>query len=134
MFSGGSFKGSNVDAGFITAENWIKTPALQVNGIQVLTPTETDNFQSISVTYSDESTDTLTARAHSKVCNINSQQQLLTCQVDLSSLSKAITQIIIPSGLDFTGKRTNTACATVAEINGTDLLLGMVHIYVEATS
>ena len=36
LFSGGSFKGSNVDAGFITAEKWIKTPALQVNGTQVL--------------------------------------------------------------------------------------------------
>ena len=65
------------------------------------------------------------------MCNINSQQQLLTCQVDLSSLTKAIKQMIIPTGLDFTGKRTNTTCATAALIDETDLLLGMVHIYVE---
>ena len=99
LFSGGSFKGSNVEAGFITAENWIKTPALQVNGTQVLTQTVSDSNQSISVIYSDGGTGTLTAQVHSKVSNINNEQHVLTCQLPISNLTYSIKELIIPTGL-----------------------------------
>ena len=132
LFSGGSFKGSNVDAGFITAENWIKTPALQVNGTQVLTPIKVEEKQSIAVTYSDGSTGTISNSVISETTNLNSQQHVLTCQTSLGSLSKPIKQLIIPTGLDFTGKNAKALYATVAVIDGSDLLLGMVYIYVES--
>ena len=65
------------------------------------------------------------------MCNINDEQHVLTCQTTLKSLSKAIKQMIIPTGLDFTGKQTVSHSVTAAMINGTDMLMGMVHIYVE---
>ena len=78
LFSGGSFKGSNVDAGFITAENWIKTLALEVAGTQVLTPTKVEDNQSIAVTYSDGNTATISNTVISETTNFNSQQHVLT--------------------------------------------------------
>ena len=131
LFSGGSFKGSNVDAGFITAENRIKTPALTLAGTQVLTPTTVEEKQSIKATYSDGSTGTLLNTVISENTNFNSQQHMLTCQTQIASTSKSFKQLIIPTGLDFSGRKTQATSATVAEINGTDLLLGMVYIYVE---
>ena len=123
--------------GFIQAADFIATssfvtPSLMLGSTIVLTPTVTDSNQSIAVTYSDDSTGTLTGQVHSVVCNINDAQHVLTCQTTLSSLSKSIKQMVIPTGLDFSkSAKTKSHNATAALINGTDLLLGMVHIYVE---
>ena len=55
----------------------------------------------------------------------------LSCQLELKPLTKAIKQMIIPTGLDFTGKNNVSHNTTAALINNTDLLLGLVHIYVQ---
>ena len=93
---------SGVTTTNLTATGSITTPALTLGETPVLTQTVSDSNQSISVTYNDGSTGTLTAQVHSKVSNINNEQHVLTCQLGLSSLSKAIKQLIIPTGLDFT--------------------------------
>ena len=49
----------------------VMTPLITLGETIVLTPTETDNFQSIAVTYSDGATGTLTVAVHSKMCNFN---------------------------------------------------------------
>ena len=123
---------SGVSTTSLTATGSITTPALTLGETPVLTQTVSDSNQSIAVTYSDGSEGTLTAPVHSKVCNINNEQHLLTCQVAFYTLSKALKQVIIPTGLDFTGRQTETHNTTAALINNTDLLLGMVHIYVES--
>ena len=120
-----------IQAADFIATSSVKTPTLTLAGTPVLTQTDSDSNQSISVTYSDDSTGTVTGQVHSKVCNINNEQHAFTCQVSLSSLTKAIKQVIIPTGLDFTGKQTDSTNTSVARVNGTGLLLGMVHIYVE---
>ena len=56
---------------------------------------------------------------------------MLTCRLTLSSLSKAIKEMIIPIQFNFTGRQSKTTGATVAVINNSDLLLGLVYIYVE---
>ena len=124
---------SGVSTTSLTATSSVTTPALTLGETPVLTPTMINENQTIAVTYSDGSTGTLTAQVHSKVCNINAEQHLLTCQFELKSLSKALKQVIIPTGLDFTGRQTDSHNTTAALINKTDLLLGLVHIYVESS-
>ena len=120
-------------ADFIATSSFV-TPSLMLGVTKVLTPTVSDNNQNIAVTYSDGDTGTLTTQVHSKVCNINKEQHVLTCQLGLSSLSKAIKQLIIPTGLDFShSENTKSYNTTVALINNTDMLLGMIHIYVESS-
>ena len=115
----------------ITTKNLTVTGGITLAGTQILTQTDADLLRPLTVIFSDGSEGTLTATVHSKVCNINDEQHLLTCQLDLKGLTKSIKEMIIPTGLDFTGRQTKSTSATVAEINGTDLLLGLVHIYVE---
>ena len=110
---------------------YIDTPELRLHGILVLYPEGLNIQEKVAVIYSDGSTGTPETTVTSKVSNINSEQHVLTCQTTLKSLSKAIKQVIIPTGLDFTGRHTESHNTTAALINGTDLLLGMVHIYVE---
>ena len=116
----------------LTATESIKAPALTLGETIVLTQTVSDNNQSIAVTYRERDEETLTAQVHSKVCNFNNEQHVLTCQTSLSSLSKAIKQMIIPTGLDFTGRSTVSTNTTAALINNTGLLLGFVRIYMES--
>ena len=71
-----------------------------MRGVQVLTPTDPDLIRPLTITYSDGSEGTLTATVHTKECHINAEQHLLTCQLELKSVSKAMTEIIIPTGLD----------------------------------
>ena len=55
----------------VEAKVEVMTPLITLGETIVLTPTETDNFQSIAVTYSDGATGTLTVAVHSKMCNFN---------------------------------------------------------------
>ena len=55
----------------------------------------------------------------------------LSCQLELKPLTKAIKQMVIPTGLDFTGKNNVFHNTTVALIDGLEYLLGIVHIYVQ---
>ena len=121
---------SGVSTTNLSATGSITTPALTLGETPVLTQTVSDSNQYIAITYGERDEEVLTAQVHSKVCNINSVQHVLTCQLELKSLSKAIKQMIIPTGLDFSD-RTNTKSynTTVAMINETDLLLGLVHIF-----
>ena len=115
--------------GKITTKNITVTQGLFIDDIFVLSQNAENVNKNIAVTYSDGSEDTLAAEVRSRVCNINAEQHVLTCRLTLSSLSKAIKEMIIPIQFNFTGRQSKTTGATVAEINGTDLL--MVHIYVE---
>ena len=124
---------SGVTTTSLTATSSVTTPAITLGETPVLTQTVSDSNQNILVAYTDDDTGTLTAQVHSVVSNINIQQHVLTCQLGLSSLSKAIKQDIIPTGLDYShNEKIKSHNATAALINGTDLLLGMVHIYVES--
>ena len=121
----------DIETPTLTATEKINTPTLTVNGTPVLTQTVSDSNQYIAITYGERDEETLSVLVHSKVCNFNNEMHMLTCQTTLTSLTKAIKQVIIPTGLDFTGRQTVSHNTTAALINGTDLLLGMVHIYVE---
>ena len=107
-------------ADFIATSSFV-TPSLTLGVTRVLTPTVSDSNQSILVTYSDDEIGEISAQVHGKVCNINDIQHILSCQTTLKSLSKAIKHVIIPTGLDFTGRQTDSTNATAATINGTDL-------------
>ena len=100
-------------------------------GTEVLTPTRVEENQSIAVTYSDGSEGTLSNTVITEITNFNSQQHMLTCQTQITSTTKSFKQLIIPTGLDFTGRQTDSHNATAALVNGTKLILGLVHIYVE---
>ena len=102
--------------GDITSKNITVTQGLIVDNTFVLAQREADNNKNIAITYSDGSEGTLTALVHSKVCNLNSLQHVLTCQTSLSSLSKAIKQVVIPTGLDFTGRQTESHNETAAQL------------------
>ena len=122
----------DIESPTVTATEKITTPTLTLGETPVLTPTALEKDQYIAVTYGERDEETLTAKVYTKECSINADQHLLTCQTALGSLTKPIKQMIIPTGLDFTGKsNTDSSYATVAEINGTDMLLGMARIYVE---
>ena len=116
----------------IEARVEVMTPLITLGETIVLVPTILRENQYIAVTYGERDEEVLSAEVYSKVCNLNAEQHVLTCQTSLGSLTKAIKQMIIPTGLDFSERNnTDSTHATVAEINGTDLLLGMVHVYVE---
>ena len=104
---GGSEMPDNPEVETLTATECITTPALTLGETQVLKQIDADNNQKIVVIYSDDSKATVATTVHSKVCNINDVMHVLSCQLELSSLSKAIKQIIIPTGQDFTGRQTN---------------------------
>ena len=131
---GGSEMPDNPEVETLTATEGITTASLTLAGTEVLKQTDADNNQSIAVTYSDDTQDSLTTQVHSKVCNINAEQHMLTCQFSLSSLAQPIKQMIIPTGLDFTGRQTVSTNTTVALINANVMLLGMVRIYVDGTT
>ena len=121
-----------IQAADLIATSSFVTPSLMLGTKKVLTPTVSDSNQNLKVIYSDGSEGTLTALVHSLVCNINDAQHVLTCQLKLSSLSNPIKQTIIPTGLDFShSEKTKSHNTIAALINETELLLGMVHIYVE---
>ena len=82
-----------------TTKNLTVTGGITMEDVQVLTQTYADLLRPLTVTYSDDSTGTPTAIVHTKVCNINNEQHLLTCQLELKGLSKAITEMIIPTVL-----------------------------------
>ena len=104
----------------------LETNVIRLADTEVLTPTKIEDNQSIAVTYSDGSTATLSNTVISETTNLNSHQHVLTCQLELSSLSKAIKQVIIPTGLDFNGRKTQATSTTVAVINEKDYLLGLI--------
>ena len=103
----------------------IITPELILAGTQVLLPEALNNTEDIALTYSDGSTGTIKALVYSRLCDLNNQQHVLTCQTTLNSLSKSIKQMIIPIQFNFTGRQSKTTGATVAVINNSDLLLGL---------
>ena len=90
-----------------------------------------DGQQPIKVTYSDGSKASLGAQIHGKVCNYNNVMHMLSCQTALSSLTNSIKEIILSTGISYNGRQTDTINTTAAMINGTDLLLGMVHVFVQ---
>ena len=113
--------------------NCLAVEVIRLAGTEVLYPTVINNKESIAVTYSDGSTGTIEAFVHSKVCHINAEQHLLTCQLEFKTLTKALKQVIIPTGLDFShSDKTDSHNTTAVLVNKTDLLLGLVHIYVES--
>ena len=132
--SGKTVTNSLLAAESITSRGNITTPALTLGETPVLTPTDSDSNQYIAITYGERDEETLSVLVHSKVCNFNNEMHMLTCQTTLTSLTKAIKQVIIPTGLDFTGRQTVSHNTTVALINGTDLLLGMFTSTWKATS
>ena len=108
-----------------TTKNLTVTGGITMGDVQVLTQTYADILRPLTITYSDDSTGTLTAIVHTKVCNINNEQHLLTCQLELKGLSKAITEMVIPTCLVFSGRSTDSHNATAALVNGSRLLLGL---------
>ena len=58
--------------------------------------------------------------------NINDEQHLLTCQVELKGLSKAITEMIIPTGLDFSEKSNTNSTNTTAVLENGFLMVKVV--------
>ena len=110
----------------------LEADVIRLSDTEVLYPTKVEDKQSIAVTYSDGETATLSNTVISETTNLNSHQHVLTCQTQITSTSKPIKQLIIPTGLDFTGRKTLSTGTTAALVNKTDLLLGLVHIYVES--
>ena len=122
----------DIESPTVTATTSITTPALTLGETQVLTPTDVGHESVVVVTYDNDNQATYRPNVQSKYCHLNSEQQVLSCQVSNDSISRPAKQMVINTGVKFTGSYpTDSTCTTVAEINGTDLLLGLVHIYVE---